>query len=72
MSVIVILISISTVIAIGFLGAFLWNIKSGQYDDTYTPSVRMLFDNKSKKEEEGKHISNHSNLKNDDSGRHKK
>jgi cbb3-type cytochrome oxidase maturation protein len=38
-------------VAIGFLIAFLWSVKSGQYSDTYTPSVRMLFDNeKSKKE----------------------
>ena len=37
--------------AIGFLIAFLWSVKSGQYSDTFTPSVRMLFDNeKSKKE----------------------
>ena len=37
--------------AIGFLIAFLWSVKSGQYSDTYTPSVRMLFeDEKSKKE----------------------
>jgi nitrogen fixation-related uncharacterized protein len=29
----------------------LWSVKSGQYSDTYTPSVRMLFeDEKSKKE----------------------
>lgn len=39
--------------AIGFLIAFLWSVKSGQYSDTYTPSVRMLFeDEKSKKENE--------------------
>jgi nitrogen fixation-related uncharacterized protein len=31
----------------------LWSVKSGQYSDTYTPSVRMLFeDEKSKKEKE--------------------
>ena len=45
MSVIIILIAISVIIAVGFLVAFLWNVKSGQYDDTYSPSVRMLFDN---------------------------
>ena len=40
-------------VAIGFLIAFLWSVKSGQYSDTYTPSVRMLFDQeKSKKENE--------------------
>jgi cbb3-type cytochrome oxidase maturation protein len=31
-------------VATGFLIAFLWSTKSGQYDDDYTPSVRMLFD----------------------------
>jgi cbb3-type cytochrome oxidase maturation protein len=52
MSIIIILITISLSIAILFLLIFYWNMKSGQYDDTYTPSVRMLFDNNpvSKKE----------------------
>ena len=45
MSVLFILISASLIIAIGFLIAFIWSVKSGQYDDDYTPSVRMLFDN---------------------------
>ena len=45
------LIGFSLLVAIGFLVAFLWSVKSGQYSDTYTPSVRMLFeDEKSKKE----------------------
>lgn len=44
MSVIFILISASLLIAIGFLIAFVWSVKSGQYDDDYTPSVRMLFE----------------------------
>ena len=38
------LISISLVIALTFLAVFFWNIRSGQYEDLYTPSVRMLFD----------------------------
>lgn len=46
MNIIILLISISLVIATGFLIAFLWNLKNGQYDDTYSPSVRMLFDDK--------------------------
>ncbi len=49
MSVIYILISISIVVAIGFLVAFVMAVKSGQYDDDYTPSVRMLFDDELKK-----------------------
>ena len=50
MSVIVILIGVSLLVALGFLGAFLWAVKSGQYDDKYTPSVRMLFEEEEKKE----------------------
>ena len=45
MSVLFILIGISIVIAIGFLFAFIWSVKTGQYDDDYTPSVRILFEN---------------------------
>ena len=44
MSVILILLTASLSIAIGFLIAFIWSVKNGQYDDDYTPSVRMLFD----------------------------
>jgi cbb3-type cytochrome oxidase maturation protein len=46
MGIIVLLISVSLSIAIGFLMSFLWSMKNGQYDDTYSPSVRMLFDDK--------------------------
>ena len=41
-----ILIGISILVAGSFLVAFLWGVKSGQYDDDYTPSIRMLFDDK--------------------------
>ncbi|MEC5166000.1 cbb3-type cytochrome oxidase maturation protein [Flavobacterium sp. PL11] len=44
MSVIYLLITISIIIAIGFFIAFITAVKTGQYDDDYTPSVRMLFD----------------------------
>ena len=44
MSVLFVLIGASLIIALGFLIAFIWSVKSGQYDDDYTPSVRMLFD----------------------------
>ncbi|MEN9381859.1 MAG: hypothetical protein RI940_740 [Bacteroidota bacterium] len=52
MSVLIILILVSVFVAGGFLVAFLWSVKTGQMDDDYTPSVRMLFDDelKSKKE----------------------
>lgn len=49
MSVIYLLISISIFVAIGFFIAFILAVKSGQYDDDYTPSVRMLFDDEIKK-----------------------
>ncbi|WP_284653256.1 cbb3-type cytochrome oxidase assembly protein CcoS [Flavobacterium terrisoli] len=48
MSVIYLLICISIIIAIFFFTAFIKAVKSGQYDDNYTPSVRMLFDDELK------------------------
>jgi cbb3-type cytochrome oxidase maturation protein len=50
MSVFIILIVASLLVAVGFLISFLWAVKSGQYDDDYTPSVRMLFDDESTEE----------------------
>ena len=44
MSVIIVLVIIGVVVAGGFLGAFVWAVKSGQYDDTQSPAIRMLFD----------------------------
>lgn len=44
MKVLFILIIISLLVAGGFLLAFIFSVRSGQYEDTYTPSVRMLFD----------------------------
>lgn len=49
MSVIYILITVSIVVAIIFLIAFINAVRTGQYDDDYTPSVRMLFDDELKK-----------------------
>lgn len=51
MSVLFVLIIISILVAAGFLGAFIWSVKSGQYEDDYTPSVRMLFDDELTKKE---------------------
>ena len=50
MSVIYFLISISIFVAVFFLYAFIKAVRSGQYDDDYTPSVRMLFDDELLKE----------------------
>ena len=44
MNIIFLLICVSLTVAIIFLVAFLWAVRSGQYEDDYTPSVRMLFD----------------------------
>ncbi len=46
MKIILLLIGISLVLALGFLLSFFWAVRSGQYDDDYTPSVRILFDDK--------------------------
>lgn len=48
MSVIYLLISVSIFVAVCFFIAFIVAVKSGQYDDDYTPSVRILFDDETK------------------------
>ena len=42
MSVIIILILASLGVGLTFLSAFIWSVRSGQYEDTLTPSMRML------------------------------
>lgn len=44
MQVLIVLVVCSLVVALGFLAAFFWSVKDNQYDDTYTPSMRILFD----------------------------
>jgi cbb3-type cytochrome oxidase maturation protein len=56
MSVIYLLISISIVVAVFFFVAFVRAVKTGQYDDDYTPSVRMLFDDELVKKTNDKSI----------------
>lgn len=51
MSVLFILIGASLLIAIGFLFAFVKAARNGQFEDSYTPSVRMLFENESTEEQ---------------------
>lgn len=51
MSVIVVLIGFSLIVAVGFLIAFLWAVKSGQYDDDVSPAIRILYDNENKSEQ---------------------
>ncbi|MFK7773110.1 MAG: cbb3-type cytochrome oxidase assembly protein CcoS [Saprospiraceae bacterium] len=49
MKIIFLLILVSLLVAVGFLAAFFWAVKSGQYEDDYTPSIRILFDDKNEK-----------------------
>lgn len=44
MQIILALIIISLIVAVGFLIAFFWAVRDGQYDDDYTPSIRLLVD----------------------------
>ena len=44
MSVVIILILASLAVGLVFVGAFVWSVRSGQYEDTVTPSMRMLLD----------------------------
>jgi cbb3-type cytochrome oxidase maturation protein len=52
MTIIYLLIAISLTVAIIFLSSFLWAVKSGQFEDDYTPSVRILFE---EEKDEGLH-----------------
>lgn len=53
MSVIYVLLTISVTVALIFFIAFIISVRSGQYDDSYTPSVRMLFEDELVKEGSG-------------------
>lgn len=50
MGILFLTIGASIIMAIFFLGAFWWSVKSGQYDDDYSPSVRVLFEDEIKSE----------------------
>jgi cbb3-type cytochrome oxidase maturation protein len=45
MSVIILLVVAAFMVSGGFLAAYFWATKDGQFDDTYTPAVRILFEN---------------------------
>ena len=51
MYIILVLICISLVVAVGFLIAFFWAVRSGQYEDGYTPAIRILLDDEKTNEE---------------------
>lgn len=54
MIIIVLLISISLLIALVFLGLFWWTVRNGQYDDVVTPSIRMLFEDGTRNKNQAK------------------
>ena len=44
MNIFYLLIGVSLFVALIFLGAFIWAVRTGQFDDNETPSIRILFD----------------------------
>jgi len=58
MNIIFMLIIASLFIAIIFFILFVKSVKAGQYDDVYTPSVRMLFDDELVEKKTTDHTSN--------------
>jgi len=50
MSVIIILILASLAVALVFLACFIWAVRSGQFDDTVTPAMRILTEQPSQTE----------------------
>jgi len=51
MNILFMLIGVSLFAALLFLAMFIWAVKSGQYEDNYTPSIRILFDDEELEEE---------------------
>ena len=54
MGALIVLVILSLVIALGFLGAFLWAVRSGQFDDPVTPSLRLLAEDATNLEHQNK------------------
>ena len=50
MSVIILLIAAGGTVASGFLAAFVWAVRAGQFDDTCTPAVRVLLDSRTSRD----------------------
>ena len=44
MNIFYLLIGVSLLAALIFLGAFIWAVRNGQFDDNETPAMRILFD----------------------------
>ena len=59
MSALYLLVGFSLLVALIFLGAFFWALRNGQYTDTTTPALRMLFKERGvKRQESSKEVSN--------------
>lgn len=54
MDVMLVLIGFSLAVAAGFLGAFIWALKHGQYDDLRTPAIRILFESSADRQKDKK------------------
>ncbi|HPF51183.1 MAG TPA: cbb3-type cytochrome oxidase assembly protein CcoS [Draconibacterium sp.] len=54
MNIFYLLIGVSLLAALIFLGAFIWAVKTGQFDDSETPSIRILFDDDNTETEDNK------------------
>jgi len=52
MNILFLLIGASLLAALIFLGLFIWAVRSGQFEDSHTPSIRILFDDENKESEE--------------------
>jgi cbb3-type cytochrome oxidase maturation protein len=61
MNIFYLLIGVSLFAALIFLGAFIWAVKNGQFDDNKTPSIRMLFDDDSDSIDETDNSKNQTN-----------
>lgn len=51
MTIIFILLPFSILLGAVFLGGYLWSVRSGQFDDLYTPAVRILAEEETEKGE---------------------
>jgi cbb3-type cytochrome oxidase maturation protein len=50
MSVVYVLVPFALLMGLGFVALFVWNARSGQYEDLVTPAVRILMDDHTKGE----------------------
>lgn len=63
MSVMLLLLGASLLVGVLFLVAFIWSVKSGQMDDTYSPAHKLLFDNFDRKTPSEEEQANQANNK---------